>query len=91
MIFKAMMAACGVMSPRHGSVATTAQNIVFPYRLQTACSDNSGTACLFLHVVLSTKFPNSMVTVLGDTVDEFDTFKDTVTSVWSGSRPMWPI
>ena len=55
------------MSARHGPVATTAQNIVFTCRLHIACIDNSGTARLFLHAVLSTKFPNSMVTVLSNT------------------------
>ena len=75
-IFSARMDGSVVTSPRNGPAATAPENIVFPRGLRIACIDDNGIARQSLSRMLGAKFPDSVVTVYGETVDSVEAFKD---------------
>ena len=78
-IFSARTDGCVVTLPQNGPAAATApQNIVFPRGLRIACIDDSSIARKSLSKMFSDKFPDSVVTVYGETMDSVETFKDTL-------------
>ena len=77
-VFSARTAGSVATSPQNSPAATVPENVVFPRGLRIACIDDSSIARQSLSRMLTAKFPDSVVTVYGETVDSVETFKDTL-------------
>ena len=80
-IFRAIMAAEVVTTESNGpspQASEVAQPVVFPAGLRISCLDDSAIARRSLLHALSAKFPESTISVYGETVEEVEQFKETL-------------